>query len=83
MWFARGTDEPATSMKVRLLSDLSRGMVPKQTDSELDHCGRTVKGRNTPLETAKTARNGCRGNEEKELCVVSILLLIDTVRGNN
>jgi len=41
-----------------------------------------VKGRNTPLETAKTARKRCRGNEEKELCIVSILLLIDTVRGN-
>jgi len=42
-----------------------------------------VKGRNTPLETAKTARKRCRVNEEKELCIVSILLLIDTVRGNN
>jgi len=30
MWFARGTDEPATSMKVRLLSDLSQELVPKQ-----------------------------------------------------
>jgi len=42
-----------------------------------------VKGRNTPLETAKTAKMKCRGNEEKELCIVSILLLIDTVRENN
>jgi len=42
-----------------------------------------VKGRNTPLETAKTAKKRCRENEEKELCIVSILLLIDTVRGNN
>jgi len=33
MWFARGTDEPATSMKVRLLSDLSRRLVPKQIAS--------------------------------------------------
>jgi len=40
-----------------------------------------VKGRNTPLETAKTARKICRGNEEKELCIIGILLLIDTVRG--
>jgi len=50
-------------------------------DSELDHCGGTR--RNTPLKTAKTARKRCSGNEEKELCIVSILLLIDTVRGNN
>jgi len=35
MWFARGTDEPATSMEVRLLSDLSRGLVPKQIVSVL------------------------------------------------
>jgi len=42
-----------------------------------------VKGRNTPLETARTARKRCWGNEEKELCIVSILLLIDTVIGNN
>jgi len=42
-----------------------------------------VKGRNTPLETAKIARKRCRRNEEKELCIVSILLLFDTVRGNN
>jgi len=42
-----------------------------------------VEGRITPLDTAKTARKRCRGNEEKELCIVSILLLIDTVRGNN
>jgi len=33
MWFARGTDELATSMEVRLLSDLSRGLVPKQIAS--------------------------------------------------
>jgi len=33
-----------------------------------------VKGRNAPLETAKTARKRCMGNEEKELCIVSILL---------
>jgi len=25
MWFARGIDEPATSIEVRLLSDLSQG----------------------------------------------------------
>jgi len=25
MWFARKTDEPATSMEVKLLSDLSKG----------------------------------------------------------
>jgi len=42
-----------------------------------------VQGGNTPLETAKTDRKRCRGNEEKELCIVSILLLIDTVRGTN
>jgi len=42
-----------------------------------------VKGRNTQQETAKTARKRCRGNEEKELGTVSILLLIDTVRGKN
>jgi len=30
MWFARGTDEPATLMEVRLLRDLSRRLVPKQ-----------------------------------------------------
>jgi len=42
-----------------------------------------VKGRNTPLEIAKTARKRCMGNEEKELCIASILLLIDNVRGNN
>jgi len=42
-----------------------------------------VKGRNTPLETAKTARKRCRGKEEKELCIVCILLMIDTVRVNN
>ena len=42
-----------------------------------------VKGRNTLLETAKTARKRCRGKEEKKLCIVSILLLIDTVRGCN
>jgi len=47
MWFARGTDEPATSMEVRLLIDLSRGLVPKQIASVLvgfrtiDHCGGT------------------------------------------
>jgi len=35
MWFARGTNEPATSMEVRLLSDLSRGLVPKQITSVL------------------------------------------------
>jgi len=35
MWFARGTDEPATSMEVKLLSDLSRGLVPKQIASVL------------------------------------------------
>jgi len=35
MWFSRGTDEPATSMEVRLLSDLSRGLVPKQIASVL------------------------------------------------
>jgi len=40
-----------------------------------------VKGRNILLDTAKTARKRCGGNEEKELCIVSILLLIDTVRG--
>jgi len=33
MWFARETDEPATSMDVRLLSDLSRGLVLKQIAS--------------------------------------------------
>jgi len=42
-----------------------------------------VKGRNTSLEIAKTARKRRRGNEEKEMCIISILLLIDTVRGNN
>jgi len=41
MWFARGTDEPATSMEVRLLSDLSRGLVPKQIASVLVGC-RTI-----------------------------------------
>ena len=40
-----------------------------------------VKGKNTPLETAKTARKRCGGKEEEKLCIVSILLLIDTVRG--
>jgi len=35
MWFARGTDEPVTSLEVRLLSDLSRGLVPKQIASVL------------------------------------------------
>jgi len=35
MWFARGTDKPATAMEVRLLSDLSRGLVPKQIASVL------------------------------------------------
>jgi len=35
MWFARDTDEPATSMEVRLLSDLSRGLVLKQIASVL------------------------------------------------
>jgi hypothetical protein len=39
-----------------------------------------VKGGNIMLETA---RKRCRGNEEKELCVVSVLLSIDTVRGYN
>ena len=42
-----------------------------------------VKERNTPLETAKTARKRCRRKEGKKLCIVSILLLIDTVRGYN
>jgi len=42
-----------------------------------------VKGRNTLLENAKTARKKYRGNEEKELCIVSILLLIDTATGSN
>jgi len=35
-----------------------------------------VKGRNTPLETAKTARKRCRGNEEKELCIVFVLCYV-------
>jgi hypothetical protein len=43
----------------------------------------TVKGRNTTLETTKTARKRCRGNEEKELCVISVMLLIDTARAYN
>jgi hypothetical protein len=42
-----------------------------------------VKGRNTTLETAKTARKRCGENEEKKLCIVSILLLFDTVRRCN
>jgi len=71
MWFARGTDEPATSSKLLRFS----------LDSEQDHCGGTsYEGRNTPLETAKTARKRCRGNEKKELCIVSILLWINTER---
>ena len=40
-----------------------------------------VKRRNTPLETAKAARDRCGGKKEKKLCIVSILLLIDSVRG--
>jgi len=39
-----------------------------------------VKRRYTPLEAAETAI-GCRGKEEKNMFIVSILLLIDTVRG--
>jgi len=35
MWFTRGTDEPATSMEVMLLGDLSRGLVLKQIASVL------------------------------------------------
>ena len=42
-----------------------------------------MKGRNAPLEIAKTARKRCRGKEEKKLCIVSILLLINTKRGYN
>jgi len=38
-----------------------------------------VKRRDTTLEAAETAR--CRGKEDKKLCIVSILLLIDNVRG--
>jgi len=32
-WFARRTDEPAASIKGRLLSDLSRGLVLMQNSS--------------------------------------------------
>ena len=35
-WLARGTDTPATSMKVRSLSDFSRGLVPRQIASVFD-----------------------------------------------
>jgi len=52
MWFARGTHEPATSMEVRLLSDLSRGVVPKQIASVL------VGFRTRPLW-----RNRCKGKK--------------------
>ena len=30
-----------------------------------------VKGRNTPLKTAKTARKRCRGNEEKSCALAA------------
>jgi len=40
-----------------------------------------VKRRDTPLEAAEIARQRRRGKEDKKLCIVSILLLIDTVRG--
>ena len=35
-WLDKGTDAPATSMEVRLLSDFTRGLVPKQIASVLD-----------------------------------------------
>jgi hypothetical protein len=40
-----------------------------------------VKRRNALLETGKLAIKRCRGEEEKKLCITSILLLIYTVRG--
>jgi len=42
-----------------------------------------VKRRDTPLEAAETTRQRCRGKEDKKLCIISILLLIDTVIGYN
>jgi len=42
-----------------------------------------VKGGNNPMETTKTARKRCRGKEEKEFCIVSILLLIDIFENGN
>jgi len=38
------------------------------------------KRRDTLLKAAKTARLRCRGKEEKMLCIVSIFMLIDTVK---
>jgi hypothetical protein len=42
-----------------------------------------VQRRNALLETGKLARKRWRGEEEKKLCIISILLLIYTVRGYN
>ena len=39
--------------------------------------------RNTPLEVGKAARDRCRRKEEKRQCIISILLLIDIMRGYN
>jgi len=85
MWFARGT-ERATSMEVRLLSDLSRGLVPKQIASVL------VGFRTRPLWRNQLWREEIhrwilqrlleRDAGEIKMCIVSILLLIDTVKGN-
>ena len=60
-WLARGTDAPATSMKVRSPSDFSRGLVPRQIASVLDGEQDQVKEpavqrRNALLETEKLAR---------------------------
>ena len=86
----RETD-PATSIEVRLLGDFSRELGPKQIASVLvglrtiDRCEETSceEKKHAPLETAKSARKRCGGKEKKKLCIVSILLLVDTARGYN
>ena len=42
-----------------------------------------MERKKTLLETEELARERCRGDEENKLRVVSILLLINTVRGHN
>jgi len=60
MWFAIGTDEPATSMEVRLLSDLSRGLLPNKFASVLVGFRTRPLWRNQLSEGKKYTAGDCK-----------------------
>ena len=77
-------------MEDKLLSDFNRGVGAEANcfsfgwvENKAIVKKPAVKGGNAPLETAKTARERRRRKEEKKLCIVSILQMIDTVRRYN